>query len=117
MSERFRASVDRMPQPPGLTADQRAAALEKASFVRKVRADAKERLKAGSLTLVELLSMAESTEMLAKLKVLTVLESLPGLGKVKARRLLESVGIAENRRLQGLGVKQRAELLAQISAP
>ena len=49
------------------------------------------------------------------MKVLSVLESLPGLGKVKARRLMETVGISESRRLQGLGVNQREQLLAHTS--
>jgi hypothetical protein len=40
-----------------------------------------------------------------------VLESLPGVGKVKARRAMEDVGIAETRRLRGLGKEQRAKLL------
>ena len=39
--------------------------------------------------------------MVGKMKVLSVLESLPGLGKVKARRLMEEVGISETRRLHG----------------
>ena len=50
------------------------------------------------------------------MKVVSVLESLPGLGKVKARRLMASVGIAESRRLQGLGAKQRADLLEQTAS-
>jgi ribosomal protein S13 len=49
------------------------------------------------------------------MKVVSVLESLPGLGKVKARRLMETVGISESRRLQGLGAKQRAELLKETA--
>ena len=39
----------------------------------------------------------------------------PGLGKVKAFRLMEELGIAENRRLRGLGPKQREALLAAFS--
>jgi ribosomal protein S13 len=50
------------------------------------------------------------------MKVLTVLESLPGLGKVKARRVLEDVGISETRRVQGLGENQRKKLLETLSA-
>ena len=49
-----------------------------------------------------------------KLKVVSLLESLPGLGKVKARRMMDEVGIAENRRVQGLGAQQRAALLKQL---
>jgi len=43
--------------------------------------------------------------------VLAVLESLPGLGKVKARRTMDAVGIADSRRLRGLGDQQRRALL------
>ena len=48
------------------------------------------------------------------MKVLAVLEALPGTGKVKARRLMEHVGISETRRLQGLGAKQRESLLEAV---
>ena len=37
------------------------------------------------------------------MKVLAVLESLPGVGKVKARRIMEEIGISETRRVRGLG--------------
>ncbi len=70
----------------------------------------------GALTLAELLDQAESDETVGKMKVVSVLESLPGLGKVKARRLMAAVGIAESRRLQGLGTKQRADLLEQTAS-
>lgn len=106
-----------MPQPPALTPEQRQAALDKAAKVRRERAEVKEKLKMGSMTLAELLNQAELNETVGKMKVLSVLESLPGLGKVKARRLMESVGISESRRLQGLGVNQREALLGQTNKP
>jgi hypothetical protein len=102
-----------MPQPPALTPEQRQAALEKAAKVRRERAEVKEKLKLGSMSLAELLEKAEDDETVGKMKVVSVLESLPGLGKVKARRLMETVGISESRRLQGLGAKQRADLLKE----
>lgn len=68
----------------------------------------------GSLTLRELLDQAGSDEVVGKMKVLAVLESLPGLGKVKARRLMEEVGISETRRVQGLGANQRQALFEKI---
>jgi len=105
-----------MPQPPALTPEQRQAALEKAAKVRRARAEVKEKLKLGSMTLSELLEKAEQDETVGKMKVVSVLESLPGLGKVKARRLMETVGISESRRLQGLGAKQRADLLKETAA-
>ena len=70
-----------MPQPPALTPEQRQAALAKAAKVRRERAEVKEKLKLGSITLSELLTMADSNETVGKMKVLSVLESLPGLGQ------------------------------------
>ncbi len=99
-------------QPPHLTDDARAAALEKAAEARRIRAEVKQLLKMGSISFPELLVRAADDETVAKTKVLVVLESLPGVGKVKARRTMEAIGIAENRRIRGLGEKQREELLA-----
>jgi hypothetical protein len=109
------AIVPAMPQPPALTPEQRQAALAKAARVRRERAEVKEKLKLGSIDLSELLVMAEGNETVGKMKVLSVLESLPGLGKVKARRLMETVGISESRRLQGLGSNQREALLRETA--
>lgn len=106
-----------MPQPPSLTPEQRQAALEKAARARRERAEIKDHLKSGRVTLKELLVKAESDEIVGKMKVLAVLESLPGTGKVKARRLMEQVGISEARRLQGLGAKQRETLLEAADRP
>ena len=71
----------------------------------------------GSTSLKELLEQAERDDVVGKMKVLSVLESLPGLGKVKARRLMEDVGISESRRVQGLGDKQRARLFELLEKP
>ena len=101
-----------MPMPPQLSPEQRTAALLKAAAARRERAELKEKLKAGSTTLSALFAEADTNEVLGKMKVLAVLEALPGLGKVKARRLMEEVGISESRRLQGLGRNQREALLA-----
>jgi len=103
-----------MPMPPTLSAEQRAAALEKAAAARRVRAELKEKLKMGSLSLQELLDEGIGDEVVGKMKVLSVLESLPGLGKVKARRLMDEVGISETRRLQGLGEQQRKKLFEKL---
>jgi signal recognition particle GTPase len=103
-----------MPLPPALTPEQRQAALDKAAAARRQRAELKDKLKMGSLTLRELLEQADSDGIVGKMKVLAVLESLPGLGKVKARRLMEEVGISETRRVQGLGANQRLALFEKL---
>ncbi len=104
-----------MPLPPALSPDQRQAALEKAAAARRLRAELKEKLKAGTMTLKDLLDQSASDEVVAKMKVVAVLESLPGLGKVKARRLMEEIGISETRRIQGLGDQQRKKLLDKLA--
>ena len=103
--------VPPMPPPPQLSKEQRDAALAKAAVARRERAELKEKLKMGSTNLRELFQQADTSEIVGKMKVLAVLESLPGLGKVKARRLMDEIGISEARRIQGLGKNQREALL------
>ncbi len=104
-----------MANPPKLTAEQRQAALKKAALARQIRADIKNQLKMGSLNLEQLLARADEEPMVAKIKALAALESLPGIGKVTARRTMEQLGIAESRRLSGLGPQQRKALLEAFS--
>ena len=104
-----------MPLPPSLTPEQRADALKKAAEARRKRAEIKERLKLGTVTLAELLDKASNDELVGKMKVSSVLEALPGIGKVRCKKIMDSVGITETRRLQGLGVKQKASLLAEAT--
>lgn len=68
----------------------------------------------GSMSLQEALDSDDPN--VGKLKVVSMLESLPGVGKVKARRVMDEVGIADNRRVQGLGAQQRASLLNQLGS-
>jgi hypothetical protein len=103
-----------MPLPPSLTPEQRQAALQKAAAARRQRAEVKDKLKMGSLSLRELFEQGTRDEVLAKLKVVSVLESLPGVGKVRARRLMQELDISESRRLRGLGRNQREALLGRF---
>jgi transposase len=95
---------------PPLTPDQRAAALEKAARARKERAEVKNRLKHGSTSLSQILKDGQSDDIVGKMKVSALLESVPGIGKVRARQIMERLGIAESRRVRGLGANQRAAL-------
>ena len=98
-----------MATPPPLTPEQRAAALAKAAEARAARAEIKARLKMGSMSLSEVLTSTDGN--VGKLKVVSMLESLPGVGKVKARKVMEDIEIADNRRVQGLGAQQKQKLL------
>lgn len=50
--------------------------------------------------------------MVGKIRVRRVLESLPGIASAGAGRLMADLGVAKSRRVRGLGVRQRARLLA-----
>ena len=95
---------------PPLTPDQRAAALEKAARARKERAEIKARLKQNELKLSDVLKEGQTDDVLGKMKVSALLEAVPGIGKVRARQIMERLGIAESRRVRGLGANQRAAL-------
>ncbi len=97
---------------PELDPEQRRAALVKAGEARRIRAELKQMLKAGEVSLREVLDRSSSAEPLAKMKVADVLEAMPAFGPVKARRLMEELEIASSRRLRGLGPRQREALLA-----
>ena len=95
---------------PPLTPDQRAAALEKAAKARKDRAEVKNNLKRGGITLPAVLKQGQSDDTVGKMKVSALLEAMPGVGKVRARQIMERLGIAESRRVRGLGANQRTAL-------
>jgi hypothetical protein len=95
---------------PPLTPDQRAAALEKAAKARKDRAEVKNNLKRGGTTLPAVLKQGQSDDVIGKMKVSALLEAMPGVGKVRARQIMERLGIAESRRVRGLGANQRTAL-------
>jgi hypothetical protein len=99
---------------PTLTEEQRREALAKAAEARKKRAEVKEKLKSGQLSLKDLLDRRES-ETIGKMRVSSVLESMPGVGKVRARKLMERLDISASRRVRGLGAKQKEALLAEFS--
>ena len=95
---------------PSLTPEQRSQALAKAAEARKKRAEIKQQLKSGKVTLTDILQRS-GDDIVGKMKVSNVLESLPGVGKVRAQKLMEELDISTSRRVRGLGAKQRAMLL------
>ena len=101
---------------PELTPEQRQAALEKAAASRRERAEVKNRLKHSGASITEVLRDGESNEVIGKMRVLDLLQSMPGLGKVRARQVMERLGIAESRRVRGLGSKQVAALEREFAS-
>lgn len=99
---------------PKLTPEQREAALQKAAVARRARAAVKNRLKTSGATLAEVINQSRTDEIIAKLKVVDLLRSMPGVGAVKASEIMNRIGIAESRRLRGLGANQVTALLAEF---
>lgn len=97
---------------PELRPEDRQAALDKAVEVRRIRAEVKQMLKSGEVTIGQVLERADTSDVLGKMKVSEAIESMPDYGPVTARRLMEQLDISPTRRLRGLGRRQRAELLA-----
>ena len=100
---------------PPLTPEQRAAALEKAAAARKARAEIKNRLRYSQGSLGEVINEGQSDDVIGKMKVSALLESLPGVGKVRAKQIMEEIGISESRRVRGLGSNQIAALVERFA--
>ena len=103
-----------MALPPALTPEARSAALEKAKVSRKRRAEVKEQVKNGELSIAEVLDLAKGDEIVAKMRVLELLESKSGVGKVRGAALLDKLKISRTRRIQGLGRLQIEEILKEF---
>jgi hypothetical protein len=96
---------------PPLTQEQRTAALEKAAASRRERAEVKNRLKRSGASLQGVIADGRTNDVIGKMRVSALLESMPGVGRVRARQIMEEIGISESRRVRGLGQNQVAALL------
>lgn len=98
---------------PNLSPEDRARALQKAAVVRQQRAEYRTQIKAGALKFADVMKKSDDP-VIARMKVTTLLESLPGFGKAKAARLMAELEISESRRVQGLGARQREQLMERL---
>lgn len=100
---------------PILTPEQRSAALEKAAAARRERAEIKNRLKYSQGNLGDVIKEGQENEVIGKMKVSALLEALPGVGKVRAKKVMDEIGISETRRVRGLGANQISALVERFS--
>ena len=98
---------------PQLTDEQRKAALEKAAQARHERAELREKIKSGKVTLQDVLDSDDPIA--SRMKVSTLIESLPGYGKAKAAKVMDELGISATRRVKGLGARQREQLVEALT--
>ena len=97
---------------PELTKEERAAALAKAAKARTERAALKDDIKAGKVSVAEVLDM--EGDVARRMKVKDLICSVPGYGEAKAAKLMEELDISASRRIKGLGTRQRDELLERL---
>ena len=102
---------------PQLTPQQRAEALAQSAVARRERAAVKNRLKYAQGLLSEVIAEGKNNDIIGKMKVSALLESMPGVGRVRARQIMDEVGIAETRRVRGLGNNQIAALIERFEQP
>jgi len=106
-----------MGAPPQLTPEDRARALAQAKAARQRRAAIKSQVKDGSLSIHQVIELARTDEVIAKMRVLELVESISGVGKIRGKALLERLEISLTRRIQGLGKHQMNDLISQFSLP
>jgi hypothetical protein len=99
---------------PNLTNSERTDALKKAQQMRSLRAQLRQEIKSGKLTIADILERSDD-EIVGKMRVKYLLESLPQVGKITAAKIMNEIGIDEVRRIQGLGSRQKADLLERFA--
>ncbi|MGJ3509723.1 integration host factor, actinobacterial type [Enemella sp. A6] len=88
----------------------RAAAVE----VRQRRSEIKDAIRARRMTVGEVLDLCRSDDVVAHIRVYELLKAVPRVGDKRAHDIMDRLGIAEGRRLRGLGKHQIAGLKAEF---
>lgn len=85
---------------------------ERSAEVRRERAALKRRLKAGEISLRNVLN--DEGNVAAKIRLFAFLKNCPGVGAVGARTLLRALGLSETRTIRSLGPVQKARILTAL---
>lgn len=100
---------------PELTEEQRKANLEKAMKLRKERAEIRDRISRGVYTAATVVKRAlEGEQAYAGMRVKQLVNAFPGYGFKRTQALMRELGIAENKRVGGLGSVQAANLIMKL---
>ena len=98
---------------PEMTDELRKENLVRAMAARRERFEFKNLMKKGEISLADALA----DDRAKRIRVHEFLMCIPGIGKAKTDDIMRKLGIAENRRVQGLGSRQRegiVELVAKL---
>lgn len=101
-----------MSKPPQLTSEERRAALLKATAARKIRAEFKQEVKNRKIRWFT--AFDHSDDAIQKMRIKELLESIPSFGSTRAENILDQIGISHTRRIKGIGVRQKYELLKAL---
>ena len=101
-----------MSKPPQLSSEERRAALLKATAARRVRAEFKQEIKNRKVRWFTAFDRTEDA--IQKMRIKELLESIPSFGSTRAENILDQIGISHRRRLKGIGVRQKNELLKAL---
>ena len=85
---------------------------ERSVEVRRERATLKRRLKAGEISLADVLN--DEGNVAAKIRLCAFLKSCPGVGAAGARTLLRALGLSETKTIRSLGPVQKARIVATL---
>lgn len=100
---------------PELTTEQRKTNLEKAMEMRKRRAGIRARLANGTYNAAKVIRRAlDGEQAYAGMRVKQLINAMPGYGFKKTQAFMKSLGIAENKRVGGLGSVQAANLIMKL---
>ena len=93
------------------TPEQRAAALKRAAELRIARAEYLGRVKSGEVGIAAALAEGKENHVVGRIKAKRLLMALPGVGAAKAQSAMTAIGIAESRRVAGIGQPQAEKLV------
>jgi hypothetical protein len=97
---------------PERSLNQRMDALERANRIRTARAQLKRDLKAGKVSIHQLL--LKPPAYLETAKVFDMLLAVPKYGRVKANKVLVQCRISPSKTIGGLSERQRTELVSML---
>lgn len=98
------------PASPDALAEARAAALR----ARQRRSEVKQALRERRISIASVLDLAETDDVIAHIRVLEILKAIPRVGDKRAHAVMDRLGIADGRRLRGLGKHQISGLKAEF---
>lgn len=98
---------------PELTHEERVEALKRALEARTKRAEVKEQLASGKLSLVDVIAMKDD-EAIGKMRVTDLIGCIPHYGEAKTKKVMDELKISPSRRLRGLGKRQEIDLIERL---